>query len=99
MSAQTHGQQHHPSAPAEVPITIDHKPYKVSPTVTGRELKKVGGVKDGYALFRIVRGPGADVEIGDDETITVEPGTAFISAKKTIDPGDKRCCQNVMKST
>lgn len=74
----------------QIPIQIDHKPYKAEKTpMTGAELRvladpDVGGDRD---LFRVVAGPGDDVKVGDQESVGLEPGMHFYSAPKTINPG------------
>jgi hypothetical protein len=74
----------------EIPIQIDHKPYKAEKTpMTGTELRTlanpdIGGDRD---LFRVVPGPGDDVKVGDQEVVGLEPGMHFYSAPKTINPG------------
>jgi hypothetical protein len=74
----------------EIPIQIDHKPYKAEKTpMTGAELRTlanpdIGGDRD---LFRVVPGPGDDVKVGDQEAVGLESGMHFYSAPKTINPG------------
>ncbi len=74
----------------EIPIQIDHKPYKApKPAMTGSELRAlavppIGADRD---LFRVVAGPGDDVLVGDEDLVELQPGMHFYSAPKTINPG------------
>jgi hypothetical protein len=78
----------------QIPIQIDHKPYKAEKTpLTGAELRTlanpdIGSDRD---LFRVVQGHGDDVKVGDQETVSLEPGMHFYSAPKTINPGGQDC--------
>jgi hypothetical protein len=73
-----------------VPIQIDHKPYKAPrPVMTGTEIRQlaqppIGADRD---LFRVIPGPADDVKVGDQESVSLEPGMHFYSAPKTINPG------------
>ncbi len=74
----------------DIPIQIDHKPYKAFKTpMTGAELRglavpPIGADRD---LFRVVPGRGDDVKIQDNDLVDLEPGMHFYSAPKQINPG------------
>lgn len=79
-----------PGKPAEIPITIDKRPYKApKPEMTGGELRQladpdIGPERD---LWQVTRGPGDDFKIANDHTVTVSPGDRFFSAPGEINPG------------
>jgi hypothetical protein len=76
--------------PKEIPIQIDHKPYKATkPVLTGAELRVLADpdISANYDLFREVRGPGDDVKVADNEGVELEPGTHFYSVLRQINPG------------
>ena len=74
----------------EIPIVIDHKPYK-APTspMTGAQLKALADPRIGadFDLFQVVPGPADDVKVEDGTPVELKPGTQFYSAPKTINPG------------
>lgn len=74
----------------EIPIQIDHKPYKASKTpMTGAEIRTLSDphLGEDRDLFRVVPGPGDDVVVGDAESVDLKPGMHFYSAPRTINPG------------
>jgi hypothetical protein len=61
-----------------IPIFInDSRHFITDPTLTGAELKILGGIPPQNKLFRETRGSGADEEIRDNETVHVKPGDRF----------------------
>jgi hypothetical protein len=74
----------------EIPIQIDHRPYKAprSP-MTVAELRVLAepDISTDYDLFREVPGPGDDVKLGDTESVELRPGMHFYSVLRQINPG------------
>jgi hypothetical protein len=56
-------------------------------SLTGTELKRLGGVAAGYDLYLVVPGPAGDHLVGDDEAIELKSGMHFVSAPSDINPG------------
>lgn len=74
--------------PSEVPINIDKKPLKSPSQTTGAALYALGGVRQGYDLFRETRGQGDDELIPNSGTeVTLNPGDHFYSAQSSLNPG------------
>lgn len=74
----------------EIPIQIDHKPYKAPKCVmSGAELRVLADpdISADYDLFREVHGAGDDVKVGDAEEVHLEPGMHFYSVLRQINPG------------
>jgi hypothetical protein len=76
--------------PAEIPITIDKKPYKAPKArMTGAELRQlaeppIGADRD---LWHVTRGPADDVKVGDSEPADLVKGDRFFSAPAQVNPG------------
>ena len=74
----------------EIPIQIDHRPYKAprSPMMVA-ELRVLADpdISADYDLFREVPGPGDDVKLGDTESVGLKPGMHFYSVLRQINPG------------
>jgi hypothetical protein len=80
------GDQH----PAEIPITIDKKPYKApKPIMTGAELRQLADphIGDDLDLWHVMRGPGDDTKVGDEQPVELAEGDRFYSAPRKINPG------------
>ena len=76
--------------PREIPINIDHKPYKAPHTpMTGSELRVLADpdIDGEHDLFQVVPGPADDVLVNDADAVDLKPGMHFYSAPKTINPG------------
>jgi len=70
----------HESERAErrIPIFInDIRHFVDDSTMTGAELKVLGGIPPQNKLFRETRGSGADEEISDNETVQLKPADRF----------------------
>jgi hypothetical protein len=79
-----------PNPEHEIPVVIDHKPYKAPKSpMTGAELKALANPPIGpdFDLFQVMPGPADDVKIEDGTSVELKPGTQFYSAPKTINPG------------
>lgn len=79
-----------PTKPTEIPITIDKRPYKAPRAeMTGTELRQIADPDIGPErdLWQVTRGPGDDVKIGDEQTVSLSPGDRFFSAPGEINPG------------
>jgi hypothetical protein len=64
--------------PKKFTIFINDVRYQVEkPTMTGAELKQLGGVAVGNRLFLEEPGPKPDQPIGDTETVNLKPGMKF----------------------
>lgn len=74
----------------DIPISIDHKPYKAPKTpMTAEELRElaepdIGTDRD---LWLTVHGPADDDLIDDGESVALKPGMQFYTAPRTINPG------------
>lgn len=68
-------------------IKIDKNHYSVTEdSMTGLEIKRLGGVSDGYELW--LEQPGdIDLEVKDSDTIEIKHGMKFFSTSPTINPG------------
>src|SRR5579872_3017328 len=76
--------------PPEYEIIIDNKPFKwPEPTITGAEIKKLVDAKPDCGVWLVIRGPGEDEEIADDQKVDLtKPGTEkFITGPKTTTEG------------
>ena len=74
----------------EVPIRIDHKPYKApKEAMTGLELRALAEphISEDYDLWLEHPGPEDDIKVGDNQTIHLKPGMHFYISPKTINPG------------
>lgn len=74
----------------EIPIQIDHRPYKAprSPmTVTELRVLADPDISADYDLFREVPGAGDDVKLGDSESVELKPGMHIYSVLRQINPG------------
>jgi Multiubiquitin len=59
-----------------------------SPTITGKDIKKLAGSPADWVVNEIVEGPGEDPEIGDDQKVSLEGSRKkFITRKPTTSPG------------
>jgi len=68
------------SEPSErrIPIFInDTRHFVTDETMTGAELKALGGIPPQNKLFRETRGAGADEEVRDSEPVELKPGDRF----------------------
>jgi hypothetical protein len=86
--SESHEHPHHD--PKLIPIEIDHKPYKVPSDknpVTGKYLRDLPepAVSNDYDLW--LRLPGDDEVVEPEDTIRLEPGMYFYTAKKELTPG------------
>lgn len=87
--------QEHPTAEHErpghdIPIQIDHKPYKApKPVMTGTELRELAKPPIGqdYDLWLEHPGPEDDIKVGDSMPIHLKPGMHLYISPKTINPG------------
>lgn len=72
----------------EVNIIIDKKHVKSVTPTTGIALYQLGGIGDGYDLFKEVHGPGDDQFIPrDNMEIGLHNGDHFYSAQNSLNPG------------
>ena len=74
----------------EIPIQIDHRPYKATkPAMTLAELRELADpdVSADYDLFREVPGAGDDVKLTDTGAVELKPGMHFYSVLRQINPG------------
>jgi hypothetical protein len=74
----------------EIPIQIDHKPYKApKPVMTGIELRALPNppVSQEYDLWLENPGPEDDIKVGDNMPINLKEGMHFYLSPKTINPG------------
>jgi hypothetical protein len=73
----------------EIPIQIDHKPYKAPKSpMTGAELRNLATPAIGADYDLWLEVPGRDdVLMGDTTPVELKPGMHFYSAPRTIDPG------------
>lgn len=74
----------------EIPIQIDHRPYKATkPAMTLAELRVLAepDISADYDLFREVPGAGDDVKLTDTGAVELKPGTHFYSVLRQINPG------------
>ncbi len=72
----------------KISIHIDKKQYFApAETMTGAELKALGGVASAYDLFKDVPGQGDDIKIGDTESVHLKNGDHFYSVPKELNPG------------
>ena len=84
-------QIHEHAAEHGITIFIDHLPYKVAnEKVTGAQVRALANppIDDGKDLFHAVAGKGADVKMGDDDSVEVNSrevthGRHFYSAAKS----------------
>jgi len=69
-------------------IHIDTQVVQVEQaSLTGAELKRLGGVAANYDLYLVVPGPGGDELVGDAKVIELKSGMHFVSAPTDINPG------------
>lgn len=69
-------------------IHIDKKQYFApAETMTGTELKTLGGVAAAYDLFKDVPGQGDDEKIADNQSVKLKNGDHFYSVPKELNPG------------
>lgn len=74
--------------PKEVTIHVDGTAYKSPNPTTGAALYVLGKVKEGYDLFREVRGKGDDELIKNEGSpVELKNGDHFYSAQSTLNPG------------
>jgi hypothetical protein len=65
-------------AERRIPIFInDTRHFVTDETLTGAELKTLGGIPPQNKLFHETRGSGADEEIRNDQTVELKPGDRF----------------------
>jgi hypothetical protein len=78
----------HGAHPTEIPIQIDHRPYKApKPAMTGAELKALAGITGDYDIWYETPGPNDDVKVRDDASFELRTGAHFYSMPRTINPG------------
>lgn len=64
--------------PLHINIFINGKKFVASkPTMTGAEIKNLGGVPADYQLFLEVPGPKPDKGVRDDEKVELKSGLRF----------------------
>lgn len=82
MSVNENKHEDHP-----IKIKIDKNHYPVTEdSMTGLEIKRLGGVPDGYELW--LEQPGdVDIEVKDTDIIEIKHGMKFFSTSPTINPG------------
>jgi hypothetical protein len=69
-------------------IFIDRERYEAPKEVmTGAELKALGHVNSNFDLFLVEPGPKDDELIEDNTSVTLKPGTRFVSAPRDLNPG------------
>lgn len=74
--------------PGKISIIIDKKQhFAPSETMTGAELKALGGVAAAYDLFKDVPGQGDDEKIADNQSVELKNGDHFYSVPKELNPG------------
>lgn len=70
-------------------VHIDNKPHSISKNpMSGRELLVLAGVDyQKFDLYLEIRGAGDDKQVGNNESITIEPGMHFTTVPSRINPG------------
>lgn len=84
--AKGRGDEH----PAEIPITIDKRPYKApKQAMTGAEIRQLANPAIGpdRDLWHVGRGEADDTKVADTQVVNLEPGDRFFSAPGAINPG------------
>lgn len=72
----------------KITIHVDTQVVHIEqPSLTGAELKRLGGVAAEYDLYLVVPGPGGDELIGDDEAVELKSGMHFVSGPSDLNPG------------
>lgn len=56
-------------------------------SLTGAELKNLGGIAANYDLYLVVPGPAGDRLVAGHEVIELKSGMHFVSAPTDINPG------------
>jgi hypothetical protein len=74
----------------EIPIQIDHRPYKAPKTpMTSQELRVLADpdIGEDRDLWLTVPGPGDDRLINDGDSLDLKAGMHFYTAPRSINPG------------
>jgi hypothetical protein len=67
----------------KITILINNRPYEApKPSMTGREIKELGGGPMDYWLILVIKSPdpkagGDDKQIQDEEVVDLKPGLRF----------------------
>jgi hypothetical protein len=71
-----------------VSITIDEKPHKPVPPVTGAMLYQLGQVAENMELWIEARGQGDDSPVPNDTSaVELRPGDRLYTARRELNPG------------
>jgi hypothetical protein len=85
---QNEKNEHADKPDTKTTIHIDKKQYFApSQQMTGAGLKAMAGIVGDYILYKKAPGPGDDVKIKDDETVSLKNGDHFYSVLATLNPG------------
>ncbi len=71
-------------------IMVDNKPFDWhAQFITGRDIKNLVGAPADYGVWIKVKGPGKDIEVGDDEKVDLsQPGREhFFTGPKSTTEG------------
>jgi len=80
--------KHEEQKEKKITIHIDRDIYHVDEeTMTGLQLKQLGGVQDDHDLWQVVPGQADDIKIDDSQVVELSNGMKFISALKELNPG------------
>lgn len=82
------------SAQHDIPIKVDKNEYKVpanANAVTGKFIRDLAGVGAAYDLWLRARGQEDDRLIRPEDSIVLEEGMHFYTAKSEITPGGCTC--------
>lgn len=72
----------------KVTIHIDRNEYHLNQNeITGKQLKELAGLGEEYDLFKVEPGQAEDLEVKDEDKISIKSGDKFISAPKELNPG------------
>jgi hypothetical protein len=71
----------------DVVIHIDRRRFEVGATLTGAELRQLGGLGSEVDLFLEEHGDADDRPIGDEELVHLRNGMHFFSTPRNITPG------------
>lgn len=72
----------------KITIHIDREVFHVEKeTMTGKEIKTLGNIRDDYDLFQVIPGEDNDPVITDDQVVTLKSGMKFIGGPTDLNPG------------
>ena len=74
----------------QITIHIDRDVFHTSElALTGAQLRLLPNppIGEDLDLYLVVRGPGNDIPVSDDYSVTLEEGMRFVTAPRAITPG------------